>query len=83
VELAQLEAALATARVTSMAVGVLMATFKIGSDAAYDMLVVAGENTERTVPDIAQEVIDTGTLNWGRDMSGPRSSASARRAAHM
>lgn len=82
-QIATLESELVTARVTSTAVGVLMATFKIGMEAAYDMLVVAGENTEREVADIAQEVIDTGTLNWGRDMSGPRSSGPARRAAHM
>jgi len=63
-----LEIALTTSRVISMGVGVLMATFKITSDAAFDMLVVASQNTHRKLRVIAEEVVETGTLNWGRDM---------------
>jgi AmiR/NasT family two-component response regulator len=66
-KIANLEVALTTARVISMAVGVLMATFKITDEASFDMLVIASQNTHRKLRDIAQEVVDTGTLNWGRD----------------
>lgn len=63
-----LNIALSTSRTISMAIGVLMATFKITSDAAFDMVVVASQNTHRKLRDIAQDVVETGTLNWGRDM---------------
>jgi len=63
-----LEMALTTCRVISTGVGVLMATFKVTYDAAFDMLVVASQNTHRKLRDIAAEVVETGTLNWGRDM---------------
>lgn len=67
-KIANLEVALTTARVISTAVGVLMSMFKINSGAAFDMLVVASQNTHRKVRDVADEVVETGTLNWGRDM---------------
>ena len=75
-----LETALTTARTISMAVGVLMATFKLPSESAFDMLVVASQNTRRKLRDIAAEVVETGTLNWGRDMT-PALHESARRSA--
>lgn len=67
-KISNLEKALLTARVISTAVGVLMATFKITSEAAFDMLVVASQNTHTKLRDVAQEVVDTGTLSWGRAM---------------
>jgi GAF domain-containing protein len=59
---ANLEKALATSREIGMAMGVLMATHKITSRDAFDLLRFASQRTHRKLRDIAADVTDTGTL---------------------
>lgn len=56
--------ALNSARRIGMAVGIVMATCKTGPDTAFDMLVVASQRTDRKLRDIAEDVVQTGDLNW-------------------
>ena len=52
-----------------MAVGVVMATYKLSADESFDMLVVASQNTHRKLREIAEAVVLTGQLNWGASAS--------------
>jgi hypothetical protein len=63
-KIANLETALTTARRISMAVGILMATYKVTDEAAFDLLVYASQQSHRKLRDIAEQVLQTGSLNW-------------------
>ena len=65
-----LEIALISARRIGTAVGIVMATYKVSDEAAFDLLVVASQNSHRKLRDIAQDVVETGDLSW-RDMNAP------------
>ena len=68
-KIANLEIALTTARQIAMAVGVVMATYKLSADESFDMLGVASQNTHRKLREIAEAVVLTGQLNWGASAS--------------
>jgi AmiR/NasT family two-component response regulator len=57
-----LEVALASNREIGVAMGVLMTTYKITRDEAFDLLRIASQNGHRKLREIAIEVGDTGTL---------------------
>ena len=57
-----LEAALASSRDIGVAMGVLMATYKITRDDAFDLLRIASQRSNRKLRDIATDVADTGML---------------------
>jgi GAF domain-containing protein len=59
----QLQKALITNRNIGVAMGVLMATYKITRTQAFDLLRVASQNSNRKLADIALDVADTGTLD--------------------
>ena len=69
-QIRNLETALLTARRIGTAVGIVMANYKITDEAAFDLLVVASQNSHRKLRDIAQDVVETGDLSW-RDMNAP------------
>jgi AmiR/NasT family two-component response regulator len=58
-----LEAALATNRRIGMAVGILMSSLKVTDTEAFDLMRVVSQRTNRRVRAVADEVIDTGTLD--------------------
>jgi AmiR/NasT family two-component response regulator len=64
-KVAELEAALATARGIGIAVGIVMSMYKISDDEAVDLLARACRNTGREMSDVAADVAADGTLNWG------------------
>ena len=68
-KIANLQTALLTGRKIGTAVGIIMATYRITDDAAFDMLAVASQRTSKKLRDVAQDVIDTGQLNWGPGQS--------------
>ncbi|MDQ2838111.1 MAG: GAF and ANTAR domain-containing protein [Actinomycetota bacterium] len=57
-----LRQALETNRTIGMALGILMITYKIPRDEAFDMLRVVSQRTHRKLNDIATELADTGEL---------------------
>jgi AmiR/NasT family two-component response regulator len=61
-KIANLEVALRTARRIGSAMGVLMATQKVTENEAFDMLRNASQTENRKLRDVAQDVVDTGTL---------------------
>ena len=61
-EVQNLKVALNTNRNIGMAVGVLMATHKLTSEQAFDLLRIASQNTNRKLADVALDVVETGTL---------------------
>ncbi|MFC7595391.1 ANTAR domain-containing protein [Terrabacter sp. GCM10028922] len=63
-----LEKALASNRRIGIAIGVLMSSHKLTDEQAFDLLRVAGQNTNRSLTEIAHDVIETGTL----DVTPPR-----------
>lgn len=66
----QLQTALVNSREIGMAMGVVMATYKLTREQAFDLLRVASQNTNRKLIDIATDVIDTGILNLPNDRTG-------------
>ncbi|HJQ42081.1 MAG TPA: ANTAR domain-containing protein [Jatrophihabitantaceae bacterium] len=60
----ELETALITSRRIGTAVGIVMATYKVTDEAAFDLLVMASQNGHVKLREIAQQVIDTGELKW-------------------
>ena len=64
-EAEQLRSAVATNRVISAAVGILMSTEQIDAEAAYGRLRRRSQQTNRKVRDVAAEVLDLGsTKHW-------------------
>jgi GAF domain-containing protein len=60
-----LELALASNRRIGIAVGILMAAYRLQEQGAFDLLRAASQNRHEKVRDVAEEVILTGTLsNW-------------------
>jgi ANTAR domain-containing protein len=59
---ADLETALASNREIGKALGILMATHKISSEEAFDLLRVVSQNSNRKLRDLAEEVNRTGVL---------------------
>jgi AmiR/NasT family two-component response regulator len=64
-KIANLEIALKSGRRIGMAMGILMAQFRIREDAAFDMLREASQNRNRKLRDLAEDVILAGTLDPG------------------
>lgn len=60
---AGLQRALLSNRDIGVAMGVLMATYKITRDQAFSLLRVASQNSNRKLHDVACDVADTGTLD--------------------
>lgn len=58
-----LERALASNRDIGTAIGVLMAQHKITRTQAFDLLRIASQNTNRKLREVAQDVIETGTVD--------------------
>jgi GAF domain-containing protein len=61
-EVEHLRAALATNRTIGTAVGVLMTSELLTQDQAFGLLRIASQHSNRKVVDIAQEIVDTGSL---------------------
>jgi hypothetical protein len=61
-KVANLEIALLSSRTIGMAMGVLMARHRISSQRAIDLLRVVSQHTNRTIAEIAADVVETGTL---------------------
>jgi GAF domain-containing protein len=57
-----LEQALTTSRLIGAATGVLMATYKVTDDQAFDLMRVASQASHRKLRDIAAEVVASGTI---------------------
>ncbi len=62
-----------------MAMGVVMATYKVTRDQAFDLLRVASQNSNRKLADIATEVIDTGALSLPHERRSPTRARGAAR----
>lgn len=62
-EATQLRTALVNSREIGMAMGVVMTTYKVTRDQAFDLLRIASQNSNRRLADIATEVVDTGALS--------------------
>jgi hypothetical protein len=58
-----LERALASNRRIGTAMGILMAVHKVTDEQAFHLLRIASQNTNRKLAELAQDVIDTGTLD--------------------
>jgi AmiR/NasT family two-component response regulator len=58
----QLESALASNREIGLAMGVLMTSFKLTREQAFDLLRIVSQHTHRKLRDVATEVADTGTI---------------------
>jgi hypothetical protein len=54
--------AVTTNREIGMAMGVLMSTYKVTEEQAFDLLRIASQHSHRKMHDIARDVIDAGTL---------------------
>ena len=65
--IANLERALVNARRIGTAVGVVMAMYKVTDSEAFAMLAACSQAEHRKLRDVAQDVIDTGTLAWCAD----------------
>jgi hypothetical protein len=59
----QLEHALASNRKIGMAIGILMALHKVTEKQAFDLLRIASQNTNRKLRDVADDVVESGTLD--------------------
>jgi hypothetical protein len=59
----QLTVALATNRQIGEAMGILMATYRVTENQAFDLLRIASQNTNRKLREVAAEVVETGTLD--------------------
>jgi hypothetical protein len=57
-----LEKALVNSRRIGMAVGVLMSARKLTGDQAFDLMRIVSQNSNRRMPIVAEEIIETGTL---------------------
>jgi alkylhydroperoxidase family enzyme len=64
---AQLQTALVNSREIGMAMGVIMATYKVTREQAFDLLRISSQNSNRKLADIATAVVDTGVLDLPRD----------------
>lgn len=62
IQIENLKIALTSARVIGAAIGILMATEKVTADAAFNLLVQASQESQRKVRDIADTVVETGSL---------------------
>lgn len=62
-KIANLKIAVASSRVTSAAVGIVMANRKCSYDEAFDALRIERQRTHRKLREIADEVLLTGTLS--------------------
>jgi AmiR/NasT family two-component response regulator len=62
-KIANLEAALKSSRRIGMAIGILMARFRVHDDQAFGMLRTASQDQNRKLRDIAEDVILAGTLD--------------------
>jgi AmiR/NasT family two-component response regulator len=60
---ANLEIALTSNRSIGVAMGVLMATYKITREEAFDLMRMASQRSHRKLRDIATDVTETGTLD--------------------
>lgn len=69
---AQLRRALLSNREIGVAMGVLMTTYKVTREQAFDLLRVASQNSNRKLTEIAAEVADTGTLSLPQTVAGRR-----------
>ena len=70
---AQLRQALVTNREIGTAMGVLMATYKLTREQAFDLLRIASQRSNRKIAEVAAEVADTGIL----DLPGTAGSAAS------
>jgi hypothetical protein len=66
-EIANLRRALDTNREIGAASGILMATYKLTQDQAFDLLRMASQRGHRKLAEVARGVVETGTLELGRD----------------
>lgn len=57
-----LERALENSRRIGTAIGILMATYKVTDQQGFDLLRIASQSTHRKLADIADDVVQTGTL---------------------
>jgi AmiR/NasT family two-component response regulator len=64
-KIANLETALKSSRRIGMAMGILMAQFRIREEQAFDMLRDASQAHNRKLRDLAEDVILVGTLEPG------------------
>ena len=64
-KISNLETALKSSRRIGMAMGILMAQFRIRQEQAFDMLRDASQTQNRKLRDLAEDVILTGTLEPG------------------
>jgi hypothetical protein len=74
---AHLETALRNSRDIGTAMGVLMSSYKVRRQEAFDLLRIASQNTNRKLAEIAADVADTGTLDLpalAREVSSRRRS---------
>jgi GAF domain-containing protein len=68
---ANLERALTSNRQIGMAMGILMASRKLTDDDAFALLRIASQNANRKLTDVADDVIQTGTLELPHLTTGP------------
>lgn len=73
---AQLQRALLSNRDIGVAMGILMANYKVTKGQAFDLLRVASQNSNRKLTDVASNVTDTGVLTLP-DSTRPRLQATA------
>jgi hypothetical protein len=64
--IAGLEFAVRSNREIGVAIGILMTQLKVTGDAAFDLLRIASQHSHRKLREVAQEVIETGTLSLPR-----------------
>jgi hypothetical protein len=69
-EATQLKTALVNSREIGMAMGVVMATYKVTREQAFDLLRISSQNSNRRLVEIATEVVDTGALHLPHDRAG-------------
>jgi GAF domain-containing protein len=62
-QISGLEQAVASNRSIGMAIGILMATRRVGQDEAFDLLRTVSQRTNRKLREIADEVVHTGQLS--------------------
>lgn len=61
-----LQVALTSNRTVGVAVGIIMATYKVTQDQGFDLLRLASQHSHRKLHDIARDVVESGTLDIGR-----------------
>lgn len=57
-----LETALQTSRRIGMAIGILMERMKVSEDRALDLLKQSSQRKQRKLRDVAEELVETGTV---------------------